>query len=110
MVSRIVPSLLSSFVPFAFPSSPIPSPLVPSLPCALWLTPLQAWDNCSETPFLYKTSAQTVVTYDDTYSLNSKAAYARDAGLAGVFAWSLDQDDGTSLVVSVVLGSFLFVA
>ncbi|KAL1674520.1 glycoside hydrolase superfamily [Schizophyllum commune] len=63
-----------------------------------------AWDNCSDTPFLYKTSAQTVVTYDDTYSLNSKAAYARDAGLAGVFAWSLDQDDGTSLVGAVRSG------
>ena len=59
---------------------------------------------------MYDTARTTVVTYDDTYSLNAKAAYARDAGLAGVFAWSLDQDDGTSLVVSVVLGSFLFVA
>lgn len=63
-----------------------------------------AWDNCSDTPFLYNTSARTVVTYDDTYSLNSKAVYAREAGLAGVFGWSLDQDDGTALVGAVRSG------
>ncbi|KAL1749252.1 glycoside hydrolase family 18 protein [Schizophyllum fasciatum] len=62
------------------------------------------WDNCSDTPFLFNTSARTVVTYDDTYSLNSKASYARDSGLAGVFAWSLDQDDNNALVNSVRSG------
>lgn len=56
-----------------------------------------AWDNCSDTPFLYNTSRETVVTYDDTFSLADKAAYAKSVGMAGCFTWALDQDDGYTL-------------
>jgi GH18 family chitinase len=31
------------------------------------------------------------VTYDDTYSLGDKAAYAKSAGMGGCFTWALDQ-------------------
>lgn len=55
------------------------------------------WDNCSDTPYLYDAARETVVTYDDTYSLGDKAAYAKSAGMAGCFTWSLDQDDGYAL-------------
>ncbi|KZT70279.1 glycoside hydrolase family 18 protein [Daedalea quercina L-15889] len=51
-----------------------------------------AWDNCSDTPFLYDTSRTTVVTFDDPSSLIDKATFARNSGLAGAFTWSLDQD------------------
>ena len=50
-----------------------------------------AWDDCSDTPFLYNTSRKTVVTYDDTYSLGDKATFAKQNGMAGCFTWSLDQ-------------------
>ncbi|KAF7978947.1 hypothetical protein HWV62_44169 [Athelia sp. TMB] len=43
----------------------------------------RAWDQCSNTPFLYNVARETVVTYDDTTSLADKAAYARDVGMAG---------------------------
>ncbi|TFK94886.1 glycoside hydrolase family 18 protein [Polyporus arcularius HHB13444] len=56
-----------------------------------------AWDDCSDTPFLYNTSRKTVVTYDDTYSLGDKALFAKQNGFAGCFTWSLDQDDGYTL-------------
>ncbi|KAF9446853.1 glycoside hydrolase family 18 protein, partial [Macrolepiota fuliginosa MF-IS2] len=55
------------------------------------------WDDCSDTPFLYNTGQQTVVTYDDTWSLGDKAKFAHSNGMAGCFTWSLDQDDGVSL-------------
>ncbi|EIN11117.1 glycoside hydrolase family 18 protein [Punctularia strigosozonata HHB-11173 SS5] len=57
----------------------------------------EGWDDCSDTPFLFNTSRSTVVTYDDTYSLADKAAYAKSSGMAGCFTWSMDQDDGYSL-------------
>lgn len=41
--------------------------------------------------FLFNVSRQTVVTYDDTYSLADKAAFAKQNGMAGCFTWSLDQ-------------------
>ncbi|KAJ7772104.1 glycoside hydrolase family 18 protein [Mycena maculata] len=57
----------------------------------------RAWDNGSSTPFLYNTVQKTVVSYDDTYSLADKAAFAKSKGMAGCFTWSTDQDDGVTL-------------
>ncbi|KAJ7350519.1 glycoside hydrolase [Mycena albidolilacea] len=64
------------------------------------------WDDCSDTPFLFNTSQKTVVSYDDTYSLSDKAAFAKSKGMAGCFTWSLDQDDGVTLqnVIRKALG------
>ena len=50
-----------------------------------------AWDDCSDTPFLYDTSRKVVVTYDDTWSLGDKALFAKQNGMGGCFTWSLDQ-------------------
>ncbi|KAF9484200.1 glycoside hydrolase family 18 protein [Pholiota conissans] len=55
------------------------------------------WDNCSDTPFIYNTERTTVVTYDDTYSIESKTKFAKKSGMAGCFTWSMDQDDGVAL-------------
>ncbi|KAJ6593441.1 glycoside hydrolase family 18 protein [Mycena capillaripes] len=55
------------------------------------------WDDCSDTPFLTNPAQQTVVAYDDTFSLSDKAAFAKSKGMAGCFTWSLDQDDGVTL-------------
>ncbi|OCH87345.1 hypothetical protein OBBRIDRAFT_837441 [Obba rivulosa] len=51
----------------------------------------EGWNNCSDTPYLFNTSRQTVVTYDDTYSLADKATFGNQNGTAGCFTWSLDQ-------------------
>ncbi|KAJ7496881.1 glycoside hydrolase family 18 protein [Mycena latifolia] len=63
-----------------------------------------AWDNCSDTPFLYNTAQKTVVSYDDTTSLAKKAAFAKSKGMAGCFTWSLDQDDGLTLQKAIRKG------
>ncbi|KAJ6589902.1 glycoside hydrolase family 18 protein [Mycena vulgaris] len=55
------------------------------------------WDDCSDTPFLFNKAQQTVVSYDDTFSISDKAAFAKSKGMAGCFTWSLDQDDGVTL-------------
>ncbi|KAF8154277.1 glycoside hydrolase family 18 protein [Crassisporium funariophilum] len=57
----------------------------------------QGWDNCSDTPYMYNVEKTTVVTYDDTWSLASKAQFAKKSGMGGCFTWSLDQDDGCVL-------------
>lgn len=41
--------------------------------------------------FLYDVARTTVVTFDDATSIGDKATYAQSAGLAGAFAWSLNQ-------------------
>ncbi|KAF9443605.1 glycoside hydrolase family 18 protein [Macrolepiota fuliginosa MF-IS2] len=56
-----------------------------------------AWDDCSDTPYLFNQSRTTVITYDDTWSLMDKAKFAKESGMGGCFTWSLDQDDGIAL-------------
>lgn len=56
-----------------------------------------AWDDCSDTPFLYNQARTTVVSYDDTWSLAEKVKFAKKSGMAGCFTWSVDQDDGMAL-------------
>jgi chitinase len=41
--------------------------------------------------------AQKFVGYDDPRAVRAKVAFAKKAGLAGVFAWELSQDDGQIL-------------
>ncbi|KAK0550539.1 hypothetical protein OC844_006713 [Tilletia horrida] len=55
------------------------------------------WDTCSDTPYL--ANGQRLITYDDPRSLRDKAAFALQAGLAGVGVWSMDADtpDGALL-------------
>ncbi|KAJ7686546.1 glycoside hydrolase family 18 protein [Mycena rosella] len=64
----------------------------------------RAWDDCSDTPFLYNTAQKTVVSYDDTSSLEQKAAFAKLKGMAGCFTWSSDQDDGVTLQKAIRKG------
>ncbi|KAJ7188716.1 glycoside hydrolase family 18 protein [Mycena filopes] len=61
-------------------------------------------DNCSDTPFLYNTAQRTVVSYDDTTSLQAKAAFAKSKSMGGCFTWSLDQDDGVTLQKAIRAG------
>jgi GH18 family chitinase len=56
-----------------------------------------------DSQFLFNTSQKTVVTYDDTYSLGDKAAFAKTNGMAGCFTWSLDQVSAVFLIDSLNL-------
>jgi chitinase len=50
----------------------------------------QAWN-------LYNARNQLFMGYDDPRTVIAKGRFARDAGLAGVFAWELSQDNGDIL-------------
>ncbi len=45
------------------------------------------------------------VGYDDPSSVRAKVAFAKKAGLAGVFAWELSQDDGQILDAMATMAS-----
>jgi len=55
------------------------------------------WDSASETPWLYRASDSTFVSYDDPKSLQIKVNWARCNGLAGVMIWDLHNDNGELL-------------
>ena len=50
----------------------------------------QAWN-------LYNARSHLFMGYDDPRAVIAKGAFAREAGLAGVFAWELSQDNGDIL-------------
>ncbi|KAI8878839.1 carbohydrate-binding module family 5 protein [Backusella circina FSU 941] len=65
------------------------------------------YDNVTQTPWLYNPSNKQYISYDDTVSLGVKADYALNTGLAGLFVWSLDEDNGELLgsIAKVVSGN-----
>ncbi|KAG1246247.1 hypothetical protein G6F68_014722 [Rhizopus microsporus] len=56
-------------------------------------------DGLIFTPWLYNPTNKQYISYDDPVSLKVKVQYAADQGLAGLFAWSVDEDNGELLSV-----------
>lgn len=50
------------------------------------------WDEATKTPWLVEPSGAAVLGYDDARSIRLKTAWARRAGLRGVFFWEVSQD------------------
>ncbi|BGP23731.1 glycoside hydrolase [Rhodotorula toruloides] len=52
----------------------------------------RAWDTCSSTPYLYDTSRNVVITYDDPHSLGLKGQLAAQQGIGGMAMWDISGD------------------
>ncbi len=66
------------------------------------------WDATAQAPYLWGNVVTAVgtsttmtsgdlISYDDAQSVQAKGAYARSNGLAGLFAWEIDADNGDIL-------------
>ncbi|KAI8890392.1 carbohydrate-binding module family 5 protein [Backusella circina FSU 941] len=55
------------------------------------------FDNITQTPWLYNPTNKQYISYDDTVSVGVKTQWAIDNGLAGLFCWSVEQDNGELL-------------
>ena len=47
------------------------------------------WDKNAASPWLYNKEKQIMITYDDEESYKSKAEWAADKGIGGIFMWEL---------------------
>jgi chitinase len=56
------------------------------------------WDKNAESPWLYNKEKQIMITYDDAESYKTKAEWAVDKGIGGIFMWELKQDAQDHLV------------
>ncbi|PKN95631.1 MAG: hypothetical protein CVU45_00540 [Chloroflexi bacterium HGW-Chloroflexi-7] len=54
-------------------------------------------------PWLYDSASQIFISFDDARSLEAKAGYVKDKGLAGVMIWEISQGD-QSLVDGIYAG------
>nr|WP_245879898.1 glycoside hydrolase family 18 protein [Vibrio gangliei] len=52
----------------------------------------QGYDRESQAPFLWNPEKKTFISYDDPRSIKAKAEWAKQKGLAGIFAWELTGD------------------
>ncbi|CAA7268345.1 unnamed protein product [Cyclocybe aegerita] len=59
------------------------------------------FDNCSQTPFVYKPSAQTLISYDDKTSFAAKGKFIDANGLAGFAVWHVVGDSNNILLSSI---------
>lgn len=63
------------------------------------------YDNSAEAPYLFKASSGDLITYDDATSVQAKGDLVAAKGLAGLFSWEIDADNGDILnAMHVALG------
>jgi len=55
------------------------------------------YDEQADAAYVWNKSSGTLVTYDSPRSVNAKGQYVRSLGLAGLFAWEIDADNGDIL-------------
>ncbi|QUL53946.1 chitinase [Paenibacillus tritici] len=55
------------------------------------------WNNTSKVPYLYNSSNQTFISYDDAESIGYKASYLKSKGLAGAMFWETSGDRNKTL-------------
>ncbi|KAH9057928.1 glycoside hydrolase family 18 protein [Lactarius deliciosus] len=61
------------------------------------------FDNCSKTPYVYNSTSQVMVSYDDAASFAAKGHYIKDAGLAGFAMWQAGGDSRDILLDAIKL-------
>ncbi|MEB6379130.1 glycosyl hydrolase family 18 protein [Leclercia adecarboxylata] len=55
------------------------------------------YDATAEAPYLFNKSSGTLITYDDARSVQAKGKFVLNKNLGGLFAWSLESDNGDIL-------------
>ena len=55
------------------------------------------WDADAFAPYLHRSTDNALISYDNPRSVKAKGGYVRSKGLAGLFAWEIDADDGSIL-------------
>nr|WET51958.1 chitinase VBCH01 [Vibrio sp.] len=55
------------------------------------------YDEQAQAPWVWNRTTGDLVTFDDDRSAIAKGAYVRSLGLAGLFAWEIDADNGDIL-------------
>ncbi|GAM72688.1 chitinase [Vibrio sp. JCM 19236] len=55
------------------------------------------YDDQAEAPWVWNKTTGELITYDDARSIQAKGAYVQSLGLAGLFSWVIDADNGDIL-------------
>lgn len=55
------------------------------------------YDAAAEAPYVWNRTNGKLISFDDERSVKAKGAYVRSLGLAGLFSWEIDADNGDIL-------------
>ncbi|GAL09613.1 chitinase [Vibrio astriarenae] len=55
------------------------------------------YDEQAQAPWVWNRTTGDLITFDDERSVKAKGAYVRSLGLAGLFSWEIDADNGDIL-------------
>ncbi|KAF8938088.1 hypothetical protein BGZ58_001602 [Dissophora ornata] len=67
----------------------------PTTPAAGWI---RHWDAETQTPWLFRSSDDTFISYDDIQSLTIKVNYVQQQGIRGVMLWDMSYDYNGELI------------
>ncbi|KAG0309930.1 hypothetical protein BGZ98_000018 [Dissophora globulifera] len=67
----------------------------PTTPAAGWT---RYWDDATQTPWLFRASDKTFISYDDVQSMTIKVNYAKQKGVKGVMLWDMSYDYNGELI------------
>ncbi|SJL02393.1 related to endochitinase [Armillaria ostoyae] len=59
------------------------------------------FDNCSQTPFIYNTTTEVMISYDNAESFAAKGQFITDMGLAGFAMWEAGGDYNSILLDAI---------
>ncbi|KAJ7698638.1 glycoside hydrolase family 18 protein [Mycena rosella] len=62
---------------------------------------LSVFDSCSQTPYVYNSTSQVMVSYDDADSFAAKGRFINDQGLLGFAVWDVTGDQNDILLDSL---------
>ena len=57
----------------------------------------QGYDTKAQAPYIFRSSGGDLISYDDPRSVKAKGALVNNRGLAGLFSWEIDGDNGDIL-------------
>jgi len=60
-----------------------------------------AFDECSQTPFVYNQTSQVYIAYDDASSFSAKGGFIKSTGLRGFAMWETGGDSNDILINSI---------
>ncbi|AWL12857.1 Chitinase [Saliniradius amylolyticus] len=55
------------------------------------------YDSTAQAPYIFNPTSGDLITYDNPRSVIAKGGYVQSQGLAGLFAWEIDADNGDIL-------------
>ncbi|KAF9482667.1 glycoside hydrolase family 18 protein [Pholiota conissans] len=59
------------------------------------------FDNCSQTPFVYDSTSEVMISFDDATSFAAKGNFINDNGLAGFAVWHIGGDSNDILLSAI---------